>query len=130
MKVCVHGWHLLINHMKALYFLKRYCHEAMLYDILGGGNTPFLMDITIYTTEGCKWCTRMKELLDRADLQYTEVLVSSLPAEEKKELKEKYSDMISYPYAVIDNELIGGLVPVAKLLLQKCLVSSSKNERT
>jgi glutaredoxin len=72
----------------------------------------------------------MKELLDRADLQYTEVLVSSLPAEEKKELKEKYSDMISYPYAVIDNELIGGLVPVAKLLLQKGLVSSGKNERT
>jgi hypothetical protein len=29
------GWHLSINHMKTLFFLKKYCQEATLCDILG-----------------------------------------------------------------------------------------------
>ena len=30
------------------------------------------MDITIYTNEGCIWCTRTKELMARANVEYTE----------------------------------------------------------
>ena len=44
-EVFVHGWHLSINRMKTLYFLKRYCQEAMLCDILGGLTPPFFMEI-------------------------------------------------------------------------------------
>jgi hypothetical protein len=39
----VPGWHQWINHMNPLYSLKRYCQEAMLYDILRGSNDPLFL---------------------------------------------------------------------------------------
>ena len=87
------------------------------------------MNITIYTTEGCIWCSRMKELMDRANQTYEEIVYSKLSGDDQvkllQELTDKgYTDISSFPFAVIDDEFIGGLVPVAKLFLQKGLVSS------
>ena len=85
------------------------------------------MNITIYTNEGCIWCTRTKELMARANVEYSEVNWSKLSIDEQLEIKQKYSDNIrAFPVVVIDDEFVGGLIEVAKLFLKKGLVTSSK----
>ena len=84
------------------------------------------MDIKIYTSEGCVWCSRMRELMERADLEYTEVLWQNLEGDTQVSVSEQYPDLHSFPAAIVDGESIGGLVPLAKLLMQKGLVSAPK----
>ena len=84
------------------------------------------MDIKIYTNEGCIWCTRTKELMVRANQEYTEIKWQDLNIDEQLEIKKKYPRATGFPVVIIDNENIGGLVDVAKLFLKKGLVTSSK----
>ena len=82
------------------------------------------MDIKIYTNSGCVWCARTKELMARANLEYTETLWDSMSPIEQRELQNKYPDVQAFPVVIIDDEFIGGLVDTAKLFLKKGLVSS------
>jgi len=84
------------------------------------------MNIKIYTSSGCVWCERMKELMARADLEYTEILWQDLSGDDQVALSEQYPEMHSFPVAIIDDEFVGGLVPVAKKLMQLGLVSAPK----
>ena len=86
------------------------------------------MEITIYTSTGCVWCERMKELMTRANQEYTEILWQELTAAEQKEFGNQWKDHEnfngSFPCAFIDGELVGGLVPVAKKFMADGLVSA------
>lgn len=82
------------------------------------------MDITIYTTPGCFYCTQIKELMRRADLEATIINVST--SEEKEEFKKDNPKAQGFPHVIIDGETVGGLVETARLLVQKGLVSSGK----
>ena len=82
------------------------------------------MEIIIYTSQGCVWCVRIKELMQRANLNYTEVLWQDLDGDEQVSLSEKYPQMSSFPVAIIDGEYVGGLVPVAKRFLAEGLVTA------
>ena len=85
------------------------------------------MQITIYTNEGCIWCTRTKELMARANVEYSEVNWSKLSIDEQLEIKQKYGDNVrAFPVVVIDDEFVGGLIETAKIFLKKGLVTSSK----
>lgn len=86
------------------------------------------MEITIYTTKGCVWCTRMKELMERAEVEYTEILWQNMDGDNQEKFYKQYPEASSFPVAIIDGEYVGGLVPVAKLFLQKGLVTANKNE--
>ena len=85
------------------------------------------MDIKIYTNSGCVWCARTKELMARANLEYTETLWDSMSPIEQRELQNKYPNVQAFPVVIIDDEFIGGLVDVAKLFLKKGLVSSRQS---
>ena len=85
------------------------------------------MDIKIYTNSGCVWCARTKELMARANLEYTETLWDSMSPIEQRELQNKYPDVQAFPVVIIDDEFIGGLVDTAKLFLKKGLVSSRQS---
>ena len=82
------------------------------------------MDIIIYTNEGCIWCTRTKELMVRANVEYTEVKWNDIGVENQLKLKTRWPEAGGFPVVVIDDEYIGGLVDVAKLFLKKGLVTS------
>ena len=83
------------------------------------------MEITIYTNEGCIWCVRTKELMARAEVEYTEIKWSSLTLDEQLKLKNELGAKLqAFPAVVIDDEFVGGLVDVAKIFLKKGLVSS------
>ena len=85
------------------------------------------MDIKIYTNSGCVWCARTKELMARANLEYTETLWDSMSPIEQRELQNKYPNVQAFPVVIIDDEFIGGLVDTAKLFLKKGLVSSRQS---
>ena len=85
------------------------------------------MEIKAFTTTGCKYCTTLKELFQRANVEYEEVIVGDKDNQFSREVfRDMYPNVIGYPFVVIDGEQIGGLVEVAKLFLQKGLVSSPK----
>jgi glutaredoxin len=82
------------------------------------------MDITIYTTSGCIFCEKIKELMRRANVEFSQVIVGkdiSLP-----EFKALFPFAQGFPYAVIDGKEIGGLTETVKLFVEKGLVSSKK----
>ena len=82
------------------------------------------MEIKIYTTEGCFYCEKIKELCVRADVEYTSYLVGTDITQ--VEFQKKFPFAMGYPYVIIDGEIVGGLVETARLFLKKGLVSSGK----
>ena len=62
--------------------------------------------ITVYTTEPCSFCVRVKQLLTQRGLDYQEVNLSKDPAG-RTELAQR-TGMLSFPQVVIDDEVLGG----------------------
>jgi glutaredoxin 3 len=65
-----------------------------------------MAQITVYTTEPCSFCVRVKQLLKQRGVSYEEVNLSKDP-EGRAELVER-TGMLSFPQVVIDDEVIGG----------------------
>ena len=85
------------------------------------------MDIKMYAQVGCRFCTNLEELFRRADLEYTKIVVGNKANQCPMDLfKEKYPEVLGFPFVVIDGEQIGGLVETAKLFLDKGLVTAPK----
>ena len=82
------------------------------------------MDITVYTIGGCHYCSQMKELLRRGNLDFKKVKVGEDITRE--EFLEKHPDAIGYPFAVIDGVEYKSLVDVARFLVENKLVKSGK----
>lgn len=82
------------------------------------------MEIKVYSSPGCYYCTQLKELFKRANItDYEEQVCSS-----GEEVRVDYPNANSFPYVIIDGKEVGGLVQTAQVLLEKGLVSAKKNE--
>ena len=67
------------------------------------------------------------KLFERAGVEYTTIVVGEKENQCPSEVfRKEYPDVIGFPFVVIDGEQIGGLVEVAKLFLEKNLVSVKK----
>jgi glutaredoxin 3 len=62
--------------------------------------------ITVYTTDPCSFCVRVKQLLAARGVDYDEVNLSKDP-EGRAQLVER-TGMLSFPQVVIGDEVIGG----------------------
>lgn len=62
--------------------------------------------ITVYSTEPCSFCARVKGLLEARDVEFVEVNLSKDPAG-RTELAHK-TGMMSFPQVLIGDELVGG----------------------
>jgi glutaredoxin 3 len=62
--------------------------------------------ITVYTTEPCAFCAKVKGLLRARKLEFSEVNLSKDP-EGRMELARK-TGMMTFPQVLIDEELLGG----------------------
>jgi glutaredoxin 3 len=65
-----------------------------------------MAEITVYTTEPCSFCARVKQLLAQRGLVYEEINLSKDPVG-RAELVER-TGMLSFPQVVIGDEVIGG----------------------
>lgn len=64
------------------------------------------MAITVYTTEPCSFCVRVKELLHRRGVEFVEINLSKDPAG-RAELAQR-TGMFSFPQVVVGEEVLGG----------------------
>jgi glutaredoxin 3 len=65
-----------------------------------------MAQITVYTTEPCSFCIRVKQLLTTRGVDYEEVNLSKDP-EGRAQLVER-TGMLSFPQVVVGDEVIGG----------------------
>jgi glutaredoxin 3 len=65
-----------------------------------------MAQITVYTTDPCSFCIRVKQLLTARGVEYDEVNLSKDP-EGRAQLVER-TGMLSFPQVVIGDEVIGG----------------------
>ena len=63
-------------------------------------------EITVYSTDPCSFCSRVKGLLQARGLPYAEVNLSKDP-EGRVELARR-TGMMSFPQVLVDGELLGG----------------------
>jgi glutaredoxin 3 len=62
--------------------------------------------ITVYTTEPCSFCNRVKGLLTARGLQFEEINLTKDPAG-RVELARR-TGMMSFPQVLVDDHLLGG----------------------
>jgi glutaredoxin len=90
------------------------------------------MEIKAYTSKGCFYCDQLKELFNRAELEYTSILVTDGPeynegsTMSRNEFRQKYPNSVGFPHVIIDEVEHGGLVNVAKYLVKNGYVSTKK----
>ena len=65
-----------------------------------------MSEVTVYTTDPCSFCNRVKQLLQTRGIEYTEVNLARDPAG-RAELVE-LTGMMSFPQVVIRGEVVGG----------------------
>ena len=65
-----------------------------------------MAQITVYTTEPCSFCARVKQLLAQRGVAYEEINLSKDPVG-RAELVER-TGMLSFPQVVIGDEVLGG----------------------
>lgn len=83
-----------------------------------------IMNITAYTSPGCRHCTTLKKLFARAGVEYTNVTVGDDIS--RGAFMQMFPMAGGFPYVVIDGKSVGGLVETAKLFLEKGLVDPPK----
>jgi glutaredoxin 3 len=67
-------------------------------------------EVTIYTTDPCSFCSRVKELLKARGVEFVEVNLSKDPAG-RVDLVSR-TGMMSFPQVVVGDRLLGGFSDV------------------
>jgi glutaredoxin 3 len=86
--------------------LGRHALEALGGQIAPATLSEVMHRITVYSTEPCSFCARVKGLLTARGVVYAEVNLSKDPAG-RVELARK-TGMMSFPQVLIDDQLLGG----------------------
>jgi len=68
-------------------------------------------EITIYTTDFCGYCARVKGLLKQRGLEYTEINLSRDP-DGRGELVQR-TGMMTFPQVLVGEQLVGGYTETA-----------------
>jgi glutaredoxin 3 len=68
--------------------------------------------VTVYTTDPCSFCVRVKALLKSRDVEFDEVNLSKDPAG-RVELAKR-TGMMSFPQVLVGERVVGGYSEVQK----------------
>ena len=85
------------------------------------------MEVTLYTIKGCNYCDMTKELMRRASLDYTLVLVGRDMT--KAQMEKKFPLAKGFPYVIIDGQAIPGLQATAKYLVDRGFASKMRKTK-
>jgi len=69
-----------------------------------------MRQITVYTTDPCSFCARVKELLSARGVEFAEINLSKDPIGRAELVK--LTGMMSFPQVLLDGELLGGYAEV------------------
>lgn len=91
----------------------------------GGQTTLFFMEIKIYTSKDCGYCAKMRELLKRVDLEYTEYRIGDNLTHEQ--FIAIFPNATGYPQMKVDNFAIeGGLTGAVRYFVENGMITSKK----
>lgn len=78
------------------------------------------MNFTIYSKDGCPYCTKVEQVLQLANLQYE---VKKLDVDfNREEFYDKFGRGSTFPRVLLDGKLIGGHAETVKHLVARELV--------
>jgi glutaredoxin 3 len=69
-----------------------------------------MSNVTVYTTEPCSFCARVKGLLKSRGVEFSEVNLSRDPTGRVELARE--TGMMTFPQVIIDGKLLGGFTEV------------------
>lgn len=69
-----------------------------------------MSDVTVYTTEPCSFCARVKGLLASRGVEFSEVNLAKDPEGRMQLVRE--TGMMSFPQVVVGGQLVGGFKEV------------------
>ncbi|HYB23614.1 MAG TPA: glutaredoxin domain-containing protein [Solirubrobacteraceae bacterium] len=69
-----------------------------------------MSQVTVYTTEPCSYCARVKGLLKARGVEFAEINLAKNPAG-RVELAQQ-TGMMTFPQVIVDGQLIGGFTEV------------------
>jgi glutaredoxin 3 len=73
-----------------------------------------MSEITVYSTDPCSFCARVKGMLRARGVEYSEVNLSKDP-QGRVELASR-TGMMTFPQVLIDGELLGGYAEVREAM--------------
>jgi len=82
------------------------------------------MHITVYSTSDCLYCSRVKELFERAELDFTNFVVGQDIS--KEVMAHKFPLAKGFPYVIIDGQALHGLQATAKYLVDRGFASKMR----
>ena len=87
------------------------------------------MEIKIYTSKNCGYCSKIKELLNRMDLEYTEYQIGNNLTHEQ--FQAIFPNASGYPQMKVDNFAIeGGLAGAVRYFVENGMITSKKSNES
>jgi glutaredoxin len=86
------------------------------------------MEIEIYTVPNCIWCSKTEKLLEMANISEYKKHIVGEGGITSEYIQRKFPTLGGYPIIIVDGKTIPGVIELAKLFIEKGLVSSKKNE--
>lgn len=80
-----------------------------------GGGTSETQKVTLFTLSTCMWCKKTKKWLEDREVKYRYIDVDQINPETKAEiikcLRMNHQGRISYPFLIVDGEVVVGYDP-------------------
>ena len=78
------------------------------------------MTFTVYSRNGCPYCTKVQQVLELAELKH---VVYKLGTDfDRTEFYAKFGQGSTFPQVILDDEMIGGCTETVKYLREQNLV--------
>ena len=82
------------------------------------------MNFTIYSKDGCPYCTRIKQILDLCQFKYREYKLDE--HFDKHAFQEEFGGNATFPQILLNNKKLGGVTDTVKYLKEHNLLNGSR----
>ena len=72
------------------------------------------MNFTVYSKDGCPYCTRIKQILDLCQFKYREYKLDE--HFDKHAFQEEFGGNATFPQILLNNKKLGGVTDTVKYL--------------
>ena len=93
-----------------------------LYSLNNLQNLTNVMKFTVYSKDGCPYCTKVQQVLELANLQY---VVYTLDEDFTREhFYAEFGEGSTFPQVICDDKKLGGSVDTIKFLKEQQVINS------
>ena len=82
------------------------------------------MNFTVYSKDGCPYCTRIKQILDLCKFKYQEYKLDE--HFDKHAFQEEFGGNATFPQILLNNKKLGGCTDTVKYLKEHNLLDGSR----